>query len=83
MIKEVKCDQLIPYFPGDMYVAPESFNFIPVLASIDSASLEEEAYYGTMPEGKYQIQLIAKPVGFKGAVNPLNIYFALRKRPTR
>ncbi|XLS29144.1 hypothetical protein ACJD0Z_18345 [Flavobacteriaceae bacterium M23B6Z8] len=82
VIKETIREAPLPYFPGDMFLAAESFDFIPVLASIDQMAGSEEGY-GTMPEGNYQIQLIAKPVGFKGTINPLNIYFVLRRRPTR
>jgi hypothetical protein len=80
LIKEVRRDQPFPYFPGDMFLAPECFDFIPVLASIEK---EEGPLRGTLPAGKYSVILKAVPRDAKGSIETLEIYFALRKRPTR
>ncbi len=79
LIKEVKRAQPFPYFPGDMYLAPESFDFIPILASIDA----EGELAGTLPQGKYNITLAVKPINAEGAIQKVGFDFVLRRRPTR
>lgn len=79
LVKNVVRKQPIPYFPGDMNIPAEAFDFIGVLASIS----KEKGNQGIMPEGKYSIQLQVKPVGFKGEFKPLEFSFILRKKPGR
>lgn len=81
LIERIVRSKPIPYFPGEMLVGAESFDFIGVLASIDSN--EKPDFIGTMPAGKYQISLMAVPKGVTGEIEPLEMYFMLRKRPTR
>ncbi|NAS32715.1 hypothetical protein GTQ40_17170 [Flavobacteriaceae bacterium R38] len=83
LIKEIKREEPLPYFPGDMFLAPESFDFISILGSIDGNDTRNSKYLGTLPAGEYTIVLDIVPLGFEGNINPLEIYFALRKRPTR
>ncbi|WP_405607700.1 hypothetical protein [Polaribacter sp. Asnod1-A03] len=86
IVKNLQRKQPIPYFPGEMFLPAEAFDFISVLASLDKerhATTIEKGYQGTMPEGKYIMQLFAKPVGFKGEIKPLEFSFMLRKRPGR
>lgn len=88
VVKNVSRKQPIPFFPGDMNIPAEAFDFIGELAN----SLEDEepadqmikkGFQGTMPEGSYTVQLMVKPVGFKGGIAPLEFSFILRKRPGR
>ena len=83
LIKEVRREQPFPYFPGDMFLGPESFDFISILSTVDGGDINNPDNVGTIPEGEYAITLRVIPHGFKGNINPLEIYFALRKRPTR
>jgi hypothetical protein len=83
LIKEIKREEPFPYFPGDMFLGPESFDFISILGALDGGAGNNHKILGTMPEGEYTIKLAVIPDGFKGNINPLEIYFALRKRPTR
>ena len=83
LIKEIKREQPFPYFPGDMFLAAETFDFISILSNMDGNNIKNPKLFGTLPEGEYTIKLMVNPKGFKGDINPLEIYFALRKRPTR
>ncbi|MGC6431975.1 MAG: hypothetical protein ACON5F_13095 [Jejuia sp.] len=84
LVKNVIRKQPIPYFPGDMGIPAEAFDFVGLLAS---NPMEDEdpadQMIGTIPEGSYEVQLSVKPVGFKGNVNPVSFYFKLRTRPGR
>ncbi|MFP2997834.1 hypothetical protein ABN763_18115 [Spongiivirga sp. MCCC 1A20706] len=81
LVERIVRSKPIPYFPGEMLVGAESFDFIGVLAGIDSN--EKPDFIGTMPAGKYQISLMAVPKGVSGEIEPLEVYFILRRRPTR
>jgi hypothetical protein len=83
LIKEIKREEPFPYFPGDMFLGPESFDFISILGALDGGAGNNHKILGIMPEGQYAIKLAVIPNGFKGNIIPLEIYFALRKRPTR
>lgn len=83
IIKEVKREAPFNYFPGDMFLAPETFDFIPILSEIAGNDVKNPKYSGILPEGKYSIILFIEPKGVMGTINPLEVYFALRKRPTR
>ncbi|MGB3607762.1 hypothetical protein [Psychroserpens sp.] len=85
LVKNVQRKQPIPYFPGDMGLPAEAFDFIGVLASSFSGkeSVKErmtKGSQGIMPEGKYDVQLIIKPVGYKGEIAPLEFSFKVGKR---
>ncbi|WP_394748082.1 hypothetical protein [Spongiimicrobium salis] len=83
LLKEIRREEPFPYFPGDMFLAPETFDFISILSNIDGNNQKSPKNYGTMPPGNYSLVLLIEPKGFKGRIAPLEIYFALRKRPTR
>lgn len=83
LIKEVKREQPFPFLEGQVSVTTETFDFIPVLSGIDGNNTKDPERFGTIPEGEYNIELQAVPKGFKGAIHPLEIYFVLRRRPTR
>ncbi|MBL85096.1 MAG: hypothetical protein CMO82_00345 [Winogradskyella sp.] len=82
LVKSITRKQPIPYFPGDMGIPAEAFDFVGLLAE-DPQEEEELNMIGTMPEGNYQIELAIKPIGLKGEIKPLTINFILRKRPGR
>ncbi|NRB59885.1 MAG: hypothetical protein HRU50_08135 [Winogradskyella sp.] len=84
LVKNVIRKQPIPYFPGDMGIPAEAFDFVGLLASnpIEDEDPSEQMI-GTMPEGKYQIELAIKPIGLEGEIESLTINFILRKRPGR
>lgn len=81
LVKNLQRKQPIPYFPGEMFVPVEAFDFVGLLAS--DPEEEEIQMIGTMSEGKYSVQLFIKPVGFEGKIAPLEFSFVLRKRPGR
>ncbi|WP_282043834.1 hypothetical protein [Winogradskyella flava] len=72
LVKNVVRKQPIPYFPGEMFIPAEAFDFIAILASIS----KEKGNQGVMPSGKYSIRLTLKSVDFKGAVEPVEFSFS-------
>ena len=83
LIKELQRKEPLPYLQGEGSLTAESFDFISMLSSIDGNDTKNSKYLGTLPEGEYKIVLQMIPLGFKGNINPLEIYFVLRRRPTR
>ncbi|WP_422860560.1 hypothetical protein ACOKFD_06905 [Flagellimonas sp. S174] len=83
VMKEVKREAPFNYFAGDMFLAPETFDFIPILSELAGNDVKNPKHSGILPEGEYRIALQAVPKGCKGAIDPLDIYFVLRRRPTR
>ena len=86
LVKNVVRKQPIPYFPGEMFLPAEAFDFIGTLVNVDedeepADQMLKKGFQGTIPEGNYTVQLIVKPVGFKGEIKPLEFSFILRKRP--
>lgn len=60
--------QPMPYFPGDMYIAPEAFDFISLLPY--STKGDE---FGKLENGTYEIELNAKPA--EGKVKTQSVIF--------
>ncbi|MEZ4786663.1 MAG: hypothetical protein R2790_01975 [Flavobacterium haoranii] len=58
----------IPFFPGDMFMPVETFDFISILSNIQTNSNDR---ISEIPSGKYEVILEAKPIGVKGAIKPL------------
>jgi len=58
--------QPIPFFPGDMWMPVETFDFVPILFGMDN---------GNLPKGRYEVQIDVVPVGVKGKVTSLIIFF--------
>ncbi|MFD2588895.1 hypothetical protein ACFSQJ_18360 [Croceitalea marina] len=88
LVKNVIRKQPIPYFPGEMFLPAEAFDFIGVLAGADeeaSATVVPalNELLGTMPKGNYTVELSVKPLGVKGEIKPVEFSFLLRKRPGR
>ncbi len=63
-----------PFFPGDMFMPVETFDFIPVLSDLQEKNTLKP---GTLPAGKYEILLEAAPDGIKGSIRPFRITFSL------
>lgn len=58
----------IPFFPGDMFMPVETFDFISILSNIQMNSNDR---ISEIPSGKYEVILEAKPIGVKGAIKPV------------
>lgn len=83
LVKNIQRKQPIPYFAGEMFIPAEAFDFIGALATLneeEQATLIKKGYQGTMPKGKYSVQLNIKPVGFKGETASLEFGFSLGDR---
>jgi len=72
LVKNVIRKQPIPYFPGEMFIPAEAFDFIGVLASM----YKQRGQGGIMPKGEYLVQLVVKPIDYKGEVRPLAFSFS-------
>lgn len=61
----------IPFFPGDMFMPVETFDFVSILSSIQKNSLDNVS---KIPAGNYQIVLEAKTLEVKGEISPLSLF---------
>lgn len=80
LLKKHLRKQPIPYFPGEMNVPAEAFDFISILANtnqLEMSQLMKKDQIGLMPSGTYQVELIVKPVGVKGSIKPLIFEFKI------
>lgn len=78
LLKKHLRKQPIPYFPGEMNVPAEAFDFISFLANanqLEVSQLMKKDQIGLMSSGTYQVELIVKPVGVKGSIKPLIFEF--------
>lgn len=64
--------QPMPFFPGDMWMPVETFDFISILSTIQNNDLNQIA---TMPVGNYEITIEAQTNKIKGKIQPLLISF--------
>jgi hypothetical protein len=64
----------IPFFPGDMFMPLETFDFISILSSLQTNS---EDRISEIPKGNYEILLEAKPVGVKGEIASARMYLKI------
>jgi len=55
----------MPYLPGDMFLAPETFDFIYILSTIKQDGLTNVSNTGALPSGNYQIILEAIDTAYK------------------
>lgn len=62
----------IPFFPGDMLMPVETFDFISILSNLQNNS---EVNNSEIPKGNYEIILEAKAMGVKGEINPVKLFF--------
>lgn len=61
----------IPFFPGDMLMPVETFDFISILSNMQTNANEN---ISEVPSGNYEITLEAKPLGVKGTISPLRMF---------
>lgn len=90
LVKNVIRKHPIPYFPGDMSIPSEAFDFVSVLAITSWDDMQGDSketvptlneLLGLMPEGNYSVQLFAEPIEVKGKIAPVEFNFYGRKRP--
>lgn len=84
LVKNVVRKVPLAYFPGDMGIPAEAFDFVGLLAidpEEEGVQMIKKGSTGLMPPGKYNVELYAEPVGTKGKVNPVVFSFTVRKSP--
>ncbi|UPQ80794.1 hypothetical protein M0M57_08125 [Flavobacterium azooxidireducens] len=64
----------IPFFPGDMLMPVETFDFISILSNQQTNS---EETISEIPKGNYEILLEVKPVGIKGEIASARLYLKI------
>lgn len=64
----------IPFFPGDMLMPVETFDFISMLSNLQTNSNE---IVSEIPSGNYEIILEAKAVGVKGTIAPIRMFLKI------
>ncbi|KIX21559.1 hypothetical protein SY27_07620 [Flavobacterium sp. 316] len=64
----------IPFFPGDMLMPVETFDFISMLANLQTNSNEKVS---EIQSGNYEIILEAKGLGVKGEITPARFFIKL------
>ncbi|MDD3005791.1 hypothetical protein, partial [Flavobacterium sp.] len=55
----------IPFFPGDMLMPVETFDFISILSNLQTNANDKVS---ELPKGNYEVILEAKPLGVKGNI---------------
>lgn len=61
----------IPFFPGDMLMPVETFDFISILSNLQTNSNEN---ISEIPQGNYEITIETKPLGIKGTISPARMF---------
>lgn len=61
----------IPFFPGDMFMPVETFDFISILSNLQTNTSDKVS---EIPKGNYEVILEAKPLGVKGEISSLRMY---------
>ncbi|HLP63248.1 hypothetical protein [Flavobacterium sp.] len=64
----------IPFFPGDMFMPVETFDFISILSNIQTNSNET---ISEIPKGNYEVILEAKPLGVKGEIQSARLFIKM------
>jgi len=64
----------IPFFPGDMLMPVETFDFISILSNIQTNSNET---ISEIPKGNYEVILEAKPLGVKGEIQSARLFIKM------
>ncbi len=64
----------IPFFPGNMFMPVETFDFISILSNIQTNSNET---ISEIPKGNYEVILEAKPLGVKGEIQSARLFLKL------
>ena len=63
----------MPYFPGDMLMCPETWDFITMLYEVAGDD-------GQLPPGEYEVMLVAEIVEGEGEIEPGHIRFVVPER---
>jgi len=86
-VSKITREQPMPYFPGEMRLPAEAFDFITGLAFAAEEEMQATVIpketTGILDEGNYTVELYANPKGVEGRVSPATFNFILRKRPGR
>lgn len=61
----------IPFFPGDMFMPVETFDFVSILSNLQTNTDDKVS---EIPSGNYEIVLEAKALGVKGNISPVRLY---------
>jgi hypothetical protein len=61
----------IPFFPGDMLMPVETFDFISMLSNLQTNPNDKVS---EIPVGNYEITLEAKALGVKGTISSLRLF---------
>ena len=61
----------IPFFPGDMLMPVETFDFISILSNLQTNANDKVS---EIPSGNYEITIEAKPLGVKGTISPARMF---------
>lgn len=61
----------IPFFPGDMFMPVETFDFISILSNLQTNGNDKVS---EIPTGSYEIMIDARPLGVKGEVRSLRLF---------
>jgi len=81
-VKKVKKTTPTPYFPGDMGLPAEAFDFVGILANMndDDEVLQTipKGKYGSMEKGTYTVELYAQPRGVSGKISPVVFTFRVK-----
>jgi len=76
LVKNLTRKQPIPYFPGEMFLPAEAFDFIGLLMVTAWDDMDKKPkYFGIMPKGYYKVKLYVNPIGFKGEIAPIEFGF--------
>jgi len=65
----------IPFFPGDMLMPVETFDFISILSNIQTNTNDK---ISEIPSGSYEIILEAKALNIKGDIAPARFYLKIQ-----
>lgn len=66
----------IPFFPGDMFMPVETFDFIPLLSNLKTNTASN---ISSIEAGTYEVLLEAKPVYIAGEITSAKLYLTIPK----
>ncbi|MEM6687737.1 MAG: hypothetical protein AAF617_18315 [Bacteroidota bacterium] len=79
IIQKMMRQQPIPYFPGDMLLPAEAFDFIGILASSNDTKSSKSRNTGIMSAGRYTVELSVAPLGVRGNIEPVVFDFVVKE----
>lgn len=81
LLKSLIHRQPMPYFPGEMSIPAEAFDFVGILATANGGkniALTKYKTIGLMEPGTYTVELSAKPLEVGGKINALQFQFVVK-----